>query len=248
MSVRSGRFEGKTALVTGGARGQGAEDARRLVEEGARVVVTDVLDDEGENLARALGYGALFVHHDVADEDGWRRVVERVVDFGGGLDCLVNNAGIIQLGGVADTTREVFERHQRINELGVFLGMKVAAPLMVKAGGGAIVNVSSIRGMRANGGDVAYVSSKWAVRGMTKSAALEYAAHGIRINSIHPGVILTPLLSALSASALEERAAKIPMKRIGTVQEVADLVLFLLSDEARYITGAEIAIDGGMSL
>ena len=243
-----GRFEGKTTLITGGARGQGAEEARRLVQEGGQVVITDVLDDEGNALVRSLGGQAIFLHHDVADEDGWRRVIEQTQQFAGGLDGLVNNAGIVKLSPIADTTRESFERHQRINELGVFFGMKFAAPLMMARSGGSIVNISSIRGMRSAGSDVAYVSSKWAVRGMTKTAALEFAPHAIRVNSIHPGVIMTPILSGLTPEALKERAARIPMKRIGTVEDVANLVLFLLSDEASYITGAEISIDGGMTL
>jgi 3alpha(or 20beta)-hydroxysteroid dehydrogenase len=242
------RFEGKTVLITGAARGQGAEEARRLVQEGARVVITDVLEDEGEALAHSLKGNAIFIHHDVGDEDAWHRVVEKTKEFSGGLDGLVNNAGIVQLNAIADTTRESFERHQRINELGVFLGMKMIAPLMERTGGSSIVNVSSIRGMRTGGRDVAYAGSKWAVRGMTKTAALEFAPHGIRVNSIHPGVIMTPMLAGLPQGALEERAAGIPLKRLGTVEDIANLVLFLLSDEASYITGAEILIDGGMTL
>lgn len=242
------RFVGKVALVTGGARGMGAEHARRLVAEGARVTITDILAEEGEVLASELGEAATFIHHDVSDEEGWRRVISATVAASGGLDCLVNNAAIARFEPIAETTAETFELHQRINELGVFLGMKHAAPAMASRGGGSIVNISSLGGMRAGGNDLAYVSTKWAVRGMTKSAAKEFGPLAIRVNSVHPGLVRTPMLSEVPDDVIKKRASMVPLRRAGTPGDVASLVAFLLSDEASYITGAEITIDGGLGL
>lgn len=242
------RFSGKVALITGGARGQGAAHARRLVAEGAQVVVTDVLEAEGEALAAELGQAALFLAHDVSDEAGWRGVIAEVERFAGGLDYLVNNAALARFQTIAETSAETFERHQRVNELGVFLGMKHAAPPIAARGGGAIVNVSSLGGLRAGGGDIAYVSTKWAVRGMTKSAAKEYGPLAIRVNSIHPGLVLTAMLAEVPDAVVEARTQRVPLGRAGTPEDIASLVLFLLSDEASYITGAEIVIDGGLGL
>ncbi len=242
------RFEGKTALITGAARGQGAEHARRLVAEGARVVLTDVLREDGEALAAKLGSPALFLHSDVGEEAAWIEAVAATTAFGGGLDYLVNNAGVARFSAIGETDVAAFQMHQRINELGVFLGMKHAAPLMTKRGGGSIVNVSSLGGLRAGGGDIAYVSSKWAVRGMTKAAAKEYGPLGIRVNSIHPGLVLTPMLGEVSPETIAARSARVPLGRAGTPADISGLVLFLLSDDAGYITGAEIVIDGGLGL
>jgi len=241
-------FTGKVAIITGGARGQGAEHGRRLTSAGARVVLTDVLEDEGTAMACELGESALFVRHDVGDEDSWSQVIDATCRFAGGIDYLVNNAAVAKFGPLIETGRTEFELHQRVNELGVFLGMKHVAPYMIERGGGSIVNVSSLGGFRAGGNDVAYVSSKWAVRGMTKSAAKELGPSGIRVNSIHPGLVLTPMISEVSAAVLADRAARVPLGRSGTVEDISRLVAFLLSDEASYITGAEIAIDGGLGL
>jgi len=241
-------FSGKVAIVTGGARGQGAEHARRLTAAGARVVLTDLLEAEGSRLAVELGEAALFVRHDVGNEDDWQRVLDAAKEFGGGVDYLVNNAAVAKFSPLVETDRSAFELHQRVNELGVFLGMKHAAPAMTARGGGSIVNVSSLGGFRAGGNDIAYVSSKWAVRGMTKSAAKELGVNGIRVNSIHPGIVLTPMIGEVPESVIADRTARVPLGRAGTVQDIAALVIFLLSDEASYITGAEIAIDGGLGL
>jgi 3alpha(or 20beta)-hydroxysteroid dehydrogenase len=243
-----GQFDGRVALVTGGARGQGAEHARRLAAAGAKVVVADVLAEEGSALASQLGDQALFVPLDVSSESEWSEAVRATVAFGGGLDFLVNNAAIAAFQSIAETTLESFSRHQKVNELGVFLGMRHAARLMRERGGGSIVNVSSLGGLRAGGNDIAYVSSKWAVRGMTKSAAKELGPFGIRVNSIHPGLVLTPMVGAVEPHVIEQRKARIPLGRVGTCEDMSNLVLFLLSDAASYITGAEIVIDGGLGL
>lgn len=242
------RFQDKVALITGGARGMGEGYARRLSAEGARVVITDILETEGSVVASQLGPTAMFIHHDVADEEGWRAVMREVTVFAGGLDYLVNNAGVARFQPIGETSLETFKLHQSVNELGVFLGMKHAAPLMIQRGGGAIVNVSSLGGMRVGGNDLAYVGSKWAVRGMTKAAAKEYGPRAIRVNSIHPGLVKTPMLGEVPDSVIEKRAALVPLKRAGTLEDMSNLVAFLLSDEASYITGAEIVIDGGLGL
>lgn len=243
-----GQFEGKAALVTGGARGQGAQHARRLVAEGARVIVSDVLEAQGEALCAELGEQAIFLLHDVGDEDAWRRAIALARTFADGLDYLVNNAAVAKMRSIEDTDRETFELHQRVNELGVFLGMKYAVPEIAARGGGSIVNVSSLGGLRGGGNDIAYVSSKWAVRGMTKSAAKELGQLGIRVNSIHPGIVETEMLGEVSPEITAQRIARIPLGRTGTTDDMSSLVLFLLSDAASYITGAEIVIDGGLGL
>ena len=187
-----GRLDGKTALITGGARGQGAAEARLFAEEGANVVLTDVLDEDGERTADAIG--ADYLHHDVTSEAEWAAAVARAVELHGGLDVLVNNAGIYAqttlIGGDLEEYRRVIE----VNQVGVFLGMREVAPVMIERGGGSIINTSSVGGMRGGGGSFAYTASKWAVRGMTKSAAVRLGPHGIRVNSIHPGLIDTPML------------------------------------------------------
>ena len=183
------RLEGKVALITGGARGQGAEEARLFAAEGANVVLTDVLDEEGE--AVAVEVGGDYLHHDVTSEDEWAAVVARTVELYGGLDVLINNAGIYVatplIGGNLDDYRRVID----VNQVGVFLGMREAAPAMIPRGGGSIVNISSIAGLRGGGGAFGYTASKWAVRGMTKAAAVALGPHNIRVNSIHPGLIDT---------------------------------------------------------
>jgi 3alpha(or 20beta)-hydroxysteroid dehydrogenase len=242
------RLRDKIIIITGGARGQGAAEARLFVREGARVIITDVLDSQGAQLARELGQdNATFVRHDVSSETDWQKALDTAAALGG-LHGLINNAGIYQPATLMETDAALFERHMRINQLGVFLGMKAVVPLMERSGGGAIVNISSVAGLRGSPGAIAYSATKWAVRGMTKAAAVDLAPRGIRVNSIHPGPIDTPMLDVRTAEQNERRLQAVPMKRRGTPEEVADLVLFLVSDESRYITGAEVAIDGGASV
>ncbi len=241
------RFDGKIVLISGGARGQGAAEARRIVAEGGRVVIGDVLDTEGQALAVELGSAALFLHHDVTDEAGWVRAVGAAVKLGG-LHGMVNNAAIYLPATLMETDAALFERHMRVNQLGCFLGMKSVVPAMERSGGGSIVNISSVAGLRGSPGAFAYSATKWALRGMTKAAAIDLAPRGIRVNSVHPGPIDTEMLKVRSEEENRHRTQLVPMKRMGTAEEVADLVLFLLSDESRYITGAEVSIDGGVSL
>jgi 3alpha(or 20beta)-hydroxysteroid dehydrogenase len=241
------RLQDKIILITGGARGQGAAEARLFVREGARVIITDILDAEGNDLAAELGDKAVFLHHDVANETDWHTAIAAAERLGG-LHGLINNAGIYQPHRLLDTDTELFERHLRINQLGPFLGMKLTVPLMERSGGGAIVNISSVAGLRGSPGAFAYSATKWALRGMTKAAAVDLAPRGIRVNSIHPGPIDTPMLNVRTPEQNAHRLLSVPMRRQGTAEEVADLVLFLVSDESRYITGAEVAIDGGATL
>ena len=242
-----GRLEGKTALISGGARGQGAAEAALFAEEGANVVLTDVLDEEGERTADIVG--GTFLHHDVTSEDEWAAVVARAVELHGGVDVLINNAGIYAdsplVGGDADEYRRVIE----VNQVGVYLGMREVAPVMIERGGGSIINISSIGGMRGGGGSFAYTASKWAVRGMTKSAAVRLGPHGIRVNSIHPGLINTPMLAdtrMADPANIEQMIGQIPLRRMAEPSEVARLALFLASDESSYSTGSEFLIDGGL--
>lgn len=239
------RLQDKVILITGGARGQGAAEARLFTREGARVVITDILEAEGHALAAETG--ATFVRHDVTSETDWHTAIAAARSLGG-LHGLVNNAGIYQPRTMLETDTELFERHMRINQLGPFLGMKLVVPLMQQSGGGAIVNVSSTAGLRGTPRAFAYGATKWALRGMTKAAALELAPRGIRVNSIHPGPIDTPMLHVRTPEQNRQRLESVPMKRMGSAEEVADLALFLLSDESRYLTGSEIAIDGGATL
>jgi 3alpha(or 20beta)-hydroxysteroid dehydrogenase len=237
------------AIITGAARGMGAATARLFAAEGARVVIADVLEAEGAALAGELGAAARFHRHDVADEDSWAVLVAETAAHFGGLDILVNNAGVLLMRGLLDTTRPEFERVLAVNLLGTFLGIKAAAPRMIARGGGAIVNISSVDGMKGSNATAAYSASKWGVRGLTKVAAMELAHRGVRVNSIHPGGIRTPM--TLRAGAEAEAALKkfyrgVPLGRIGQPEEVARVTLFLASDEASYVCGAEIVVDGGM--
>lgn len=211
------------------------------------MVVSDVLDDEGSRLADELGRRARFVRHDVSDERSWQAVTNAAADWGG-CHALVNNAGVLKMGGLFQTSSETFDLHVRVNQLGCFLGMRCMAPLMAASGGGSIVNVSSSAGLRASPGAIAYSATKWAVRGMTKAAAVELAASGIRVNSIHPGPIDTEMLSFQTPGERAARIGQVPLRRMGTAGEVASLVVFLVSDDSAYITGAEITVDGGVTL
>ena len=241
------RLKNKVVLISGGARGQGAAEARLCVAEGARVVIGDVLDTEGRDLAAALGSAAVFVRQDVTREDDWGAAI-KAAEALGGLHGLINNAGIYQPHTLMETDAALFERHMRVNQLGCFLGMKAVVPLMEQSGGGAIVNISSVAGLRGSPGALAYCATKWALRGMTKAAAIDLAARGIRVNSVHPGPIDTEMLNVRTPEQNSRRLQLVPMKRMGTADEVARLVVFLLSDDSSYITGSEVAIDGGAAL
>jgi 3alpha(or 20beta)-hydroxysteroid dehydrogenase len=241
------RFRDRVVLISGGARGQGAAEARLLVAEGARVVIGDVLEAEGRRLAEELGPAATFLRQDVTEEADWARAVAAAEALGG-LHGMVNNAGIYIPRPLMETDAALFERHMRVNQLGCFLGMKAVVPAMERAGGGSIVNISSTAGLRGSPGALAYSATKWALRGITKAAAIDLAPRGIRVNSVHPGPIDTDMVKVWSNEQRAARIGQIPMGRMGTVEEVARLVLFLLSDDSAYMTGAELAIDGGASL
>jgi 3alpha(or 20beta)-hydroxysteroid dehydrogenase len=242
----TGRLEGKVALISGGARGMGAATARLFVAEGAQVVIGDVLPEVKET-ATSIGENAHAVTLDVTDESSWQAAVAETESRFGKLDILVNNAGILMIKAIADTTEADFRKVLDVNALGVFLGIREAAPAIKRAGGGAIVNLSSVEGLGGNKYVIAYCASKFAVRGMTKSAALELAVDGIRVNSVHPGGIDTPMVRAFAPK--DEHVAsvgnQVPLKRTGTPEEVAEAVAWLASDASSYVTGAELAVDGG---
>jgi 3alpha(or 20beta)-hydroxysteroid dehydrogenase len=243
------RLDGKVALVSGAARGVGEATARRLVADGAQVVLGDVTDDLGRRVAAGLGGAARYEHLDVTVEADWARVCDAIRAQEGHLDILVNNAGILRFGSLLDTTPEVFLEVLQVNELGPFLGMRAAAPLLIDTGGGSIVNVSSTQGIEGYPGLVAYVASKFALRGMTKTVALELASRGVRVNSVHPTGIDTPMLAeawaTLGAGAEHAARAQNPLGRLARPEEVAAHIAFLASDEASFSTGAESLIAGG---
>jgi 3alpha(or 20beta)-hydroxysteroid dehydrogenase len=238
-----GRFDNTVALISGGARGMGASHARGLVAEGAKVVIGDILDDEGKLLADELGEHCTYVHLDVTDDDQWREAVATAERVYGPVGLLVNNAGIVAYGPCELMPPEEFRRVIEINLTGTFLGMHNAVPSMRKAGGGVIINISSTAGMMGYASISAYAASKWGVRGMTKSAAMELGKDGIRVVSVHPGPIRTPM----TADFGDEMTATQPIKRFGEPEEVTKMVLFLAAD-ATYSTGSEFVVDGGALL
>jgi len=248
------RLRDKVAIITGGARGQGAEEARLFAAEGAQVVATDILDDEGKALAAELGDAVTYLHHDVRREEEWAQVVAETEARFGKIDVLVNNAGILVTGKM---THEVPLRDYmqviEVNQVGVFLGMRAVIPVMLKRRTGSIINISSYNGLAGLGGMVAYTASKFAVRGMTKVAALEYGKAGVRVNSVHPGGVDTDMTRALwggrPMSPAEEQAAygRTAIGRVGRPAEIGAAVVFLASDESSFCTGAEFVVDGGMS-
>lgn len=240
------RLDDKVALITGGARGQGAAEAELFVNAGAHVVITDVLDAEGEVTAERLGAACEFLHHDVASEDQWASVVDTIIERHGRLDVLVNNAGIFRTVGLIETSLEMWQKMMDINQTGVFLGMRTAAPAMQANGSGSIINISSIAGMKSAAVAHAYSASKWAVRGMTKSAAVELAPSGVRVNSVHPGIIDTDMLQEFGQGVRDSIETRIPMGRVASAEEVGKLVLFLASDDSSYCSGHEFVIDGAM--
>ncbi|MFQ6397650.1 glucose 1-dehydrogenase [Nocardia sp. KC 131] len=237
------RLTGKVALISGGARGMGAAHAKALIAEDARVVLGDILDEEGAALAEELGDNAAYVHLDVREPQHWRDAVSAAVDRFGALNVLVNNAGIVNGNLLVDFELSEWQRIIDINLTGTFLGMQAATPAMTEAGGGSIINISSVEGMRGSPGLHGYTASKFAVRGLTKSTALELAQYGIRVNSVHPGLIRTPMTEGIPADFLQ-----IPMGRAAEPAEVSALVTFLASDESSYSTGAEFIIDGGLTV
>jgi len=243
-----GCLDGKVAIITGAARGQGAAAARVFVDEGARVVIADVLDDAGKQLADELGENAYYRHLDVSSEDEWASVVDEAVQTFGAVNILVNNAGVLHFSSVEDTTLADYERVVRINQFGCFLGMRAVVKPMRTAGGGSIVNLSSVEGLAGMPFTVAYAASKFAIRGMTKVAALELGRDNIRVNSVHPGMIDTKMVrDAIGGIEIDVTPVtnKLAIKRVGRAEEIAQLVLFLASDRSSYSTGAEFVADGG---
>jgi 3alpha(or 20beta)-hydroxysteroid dehydrogenase len=244
-----GRLDGKVALITGAARGQGEAEARLFAAEGARVVVTDVLDEAGQAVAADLGDAAAWAHLEVADPQGWDAAVALADERFGRIDVLVGNAGIgIPPRRMVDTSVEDHRRTIDVNLHGVWLGMRAVAPLMARGGGGSIVNTSSIDGLVGVAGMASYAASKFAVTGLTRTAALELGPLGIRVNSVHPGVISSPMVDEAPADVrarLQVILDRQPIPRMGTPEEVARLVLFLASDDSSYCTGAQFVIDGG---
>nr|WP_087573472.1 SDR family oxidoreductase [Sphingomonas sp. CDS-1] len=240
-----GRLEGKVAIITGAANGQGAAEAELFIAEGARVLLADV-EETGGVLATRLGEDAVFAKIDVSDPVDWAAIMSLVKRRFGRLDILVNNAGIYKPKPMLDTDVALFDLHYRVNQLGPYLGMRAAVPLMQASGGGSIVNTSSFAGMSAYPGHFAYGTTKWALRGMTKLAAIELAPLQIRVNGIHPGMIDTAMLAENDPDVMAAYAKAVPLGRAGTAAEVAELALFLASDASSYISGAEVSITGGI--
>jgi len=244
-----GRLDGKVALITGGARGMGKSHVRHFVAEGARVVFGDVLDDKGAYVAKGLGDEVCrYIHHDVTSEQDWAAAVSLTEDTFGKLDVLVNNAGILIFAPITDMRADDFKRILEVNALGTWLGMKAVVEPMTKAGGGSIVNISSIEGFTGAAGLSAYSASKFAVRGMTKAAARELAQFGIRVNSVHPGGVLTRMVLESQDSGKDGEAflRAMPLGRFAEPVEISRLVAYLACDESSYSTGSEFLADGGL--
>jgi 3alpha(or 20beta)-hydroxysteroid dehydrogenase len=242
------KLVGKVALITGAARGQGEAEARRFVAEGARVVLGDVLDEEGRRVAASLGDRAVWVRHDVSSEASWAAFIETALRSFGRIDVLINNAGVLGIAPIASITLEQYMRVINVNQVGCLLGMRSVIPAMTEAGGGSIVNIASTAGLEGVAGLVGYVSSKFAIRGMTRTAALELGRVRIRVNAICPGGIDTPMGRGDDFVKVDTGnvMASLPVGRIGRPEEVANLAVFLASDEASYCTGADFVVDGGM--
>jgi 3alpha(or 20beta)-hydroxysteroid dehydrogenase len=243
-----GRLSGKVALITGAARGQGAAAARRFVEEGARVTIADILDEQGKELAAELGEAAIYQRLDVTSEEDWTAAVAETLASFGQLNILVNNAGIVHVKSIVDTSLAEYERVIKVNQVGTFLGMRAAIPALTEAKGGSIINVSSVEGLGGMAFLTAYTASKFAVRGMTKAAAMELGHLNIRVNSIHPGVIDTQMVRDAAGGAevdMTRVGKRVALRRCGQPEEIAHLQVFLASDESSYSTGAEFVADGG---
>lgn len=244
-----GRLDGKVAIITGASRGMGASHARVFAREGAKLILTDLRKESGEALAAEIGKDCRFLSQDVTSSENWTQVVSEAEALYGKVDVLVNNAGILgPIATTADLDNAGYEQVCAVNQHSVFYGMRAVLPAMLRAGGGSIVNISSIAGMAANYGfpSLAYVASKFAVRGMTKATAIEYGKHNIRVNSVHPGFIQTPMMVEATDEGGGDALRDIPLGRIADPAEVSALVLFLASDESSYITGSEHLVDAGM--
>lgn len=242
------RLEGKVAIISGGARGMGAAEARIFAREGARVVIGDLLEEEGLKVVAEIGEAggeALFVRLDVTDESSWQSAVEAALERFGRVDILVNNAAILRTQGLLETTEEIWDEVMDVNTKGTFLGTKTVIPEMRKAGGGSIINISSGAGITGSRRNTAYHASKGAVRIFTKSAAIQYAGENIRVNSVHPGPVDTDMLASSLTVEGGRRPEDVPLGRYGRPEEVAYGVLYLASDESSFVTGSEVVIDGG---
>jgi 3alpha(or 20beta)-hydroxysteroid dehydrogenase len=240
------RLQDKVIIITGAAQGMGATHARLCIEAGAKVVLTDINTEKGQALAAELGNQALFIQHNVTSEDDWTQVIAATQAYFGTINVLVNNAGITQSKSILETSLDDYRRILEINQVSVFLGMKAVIPSMQASKQGSIINISSINGLV--GGAIGYTDSKFAVRGMTKAAALECAPFGIRVNSVHPGVIATPMIMQGDTKDVVEAFAKtIPVKRLAQPEEVSSMVLYLASDDSSYSTGSEFIVDGGLT-
>lgn len=247
----TGRLDGRVAIITGGARGQGAATARIFAAEGARVVIADVLEAEGTTTAREIGSSAMFHRLDVAADSAWQELIAATTARWAAPDILINNAGIVHQSALLELREDDFERVLRINLIGAWLGIKAVAPAMIAKGKGAIVNICSTSALSGMNGLCAYSASKWALRGLTKTAAMELGFKGVRVNAIFPGGIDTAMTKDppdRAAAGLHERYAGQPIPRIGQPKEIGYTSLFLVSDEASYLCGAELAVDGGMTL
>lgn len=237
-----GRLDGRVALITGGARGQGAAEGRLFAAEGATVYLSDVLVHEGRETAARMG--ATFLEHDVTDPSRWEAVIDRILADTGRLDVLVNNAGILHWATMTETPLDVWHQVVAVNQTGVFLGMRAAARPMKEQRSGSIVNISSIGGMSGSAPCFAYGATKWAVRGMTKGAARELGPFNVRVNSIHPGIVDTPMMAG---QPIDQMAKMVPLGRPASPDDVARLALWLASDDSAYATGAEFVLDGGFT-
>lgn len=245
-----GRLSGKVAIVTGGARGMGETTARLFADEGAKVVIADVLDKEGEGVAASIGESARYIHVDVSQENDWQNAVKLATSLGS-YQILVNNAAILYAAAITEATPDDYMRIIRVNQLGPYIGMRESFAAMKAAGGGSIINISSIDGLQSKNGLSAYSSSKWALRGLSKSAAIEFGPHNIRVNTVHPGGVFTAMHSAgdKTEPGDEDNAfyTQHPLPRVGLPIEIAKMSLYLASDDSSYSTGAEFIVDGGWS-